>query len=250
LAPQGDIHQRRSPIGNPKHEYLPEHREQMEAELHGLIARWKAAGCPLADVYHPMSLWARTIGGIFQVAGYKGFLANYGQAAQQIDPLRRAVAILGAAKPGVPMRPAEWAQLAVDQGLAKTLFSSADRDTPAGRERGIGVIFKRYLSVPLEAETATHRLRLKLDKLTKRWDRGQNPYTKYQFTVEEGIPVEVEGEPPLKEPSRNGQVGRQLVNLTSSDPPEKVATNSGPHTPHTPSTAGRGSAQSRRRRRR
>jgi hypothetical protein len=71
LAPQGDIHQRRSPIGNPKHEYLSRHREQMEAELHGKIARWRAAGCPLADVYHPMGLWARTIGGILQVAGYK-----------------------------------------------------------------------------------------------------------------------------------------------------------------------------------
>jgi hypothetical protein len=185
LAPQGDIHERRSPIGNPKHEYLPRHQGQMEAELHGLIARWRSAGCPLADVYHPMGLWAKTVGGILQVAGHSGFLGNYGQAARQIDPQRRAVAILGAARPGVPVRPAEWAQLAVDQGLAKTLFSSADRDTPAGRERGIGVIFKRYLAVPLEAESATHRLRLKLEKRTRRWNRGQNPYTKYQFTVED-----------------------------------------------------------------
>jgi hypothetical protein len=36
LAPQGDIHQRRSPVGSPKHEYLPQHQEQMEAELHGM----------------------------------------------------------------------------------------------------------------------------------------------------------------------------------------------------------------------
>ena len=159
LTPKGDIHERRSPIGNPKHDYLPQHQQQMEADLHGMIARWKAAGCPSADVYHPMSPWAKVIGGILQVAGYKGFLANYGQAAQQIDPQRRAVAILGAACPGVPKRPAEWAQEAVDQGLSKILFSPNDRDTQAGRERGIGVIFKRYLSVSLEAETATKRLR-------------------------------------------------------------------------------------------
>jgi hypothetical protein len=114
-----------------------------------------------------------------QVAGYKGFLANYGQAAQQIDPHRRALAILGAAKPGVPLRPAEWAQFSVDQGLARTLFSAADRDTPVGRERGIGVIFNKYLDVPLRAETATQRLRLLLAKKTRRWDRGENPYTKY-----------------------------------------------------------------------
>ena len=209
LAPQGDIHQRRSPVGNPKHEYLPQHLVQMEAELHGLIARWKAAGCPLADVYHPMSGCAKTIGGILQVAGYKDFLTNYGQAAQQIDPHRRAVAILGAAKPGVPMRPAEWAQLAVDQGLAKTLFSPADRDTSAGRERGIGVVFKRYLAVPLEAETATHRLRLKLEKLTRRWDRGESPYTMYQFTVEEEISLEIEGaviRPGMSNPSDNSSI--------------------------------------------
>lgn len=240
LAPQGDIHERHSSIGNPKHEYLPQHQQQMEAELHGLVARWKAAGRPLADVYHPASIWAKTIGGILQLAGYKGFLANYRLAAQQIDPYRRAVAILGAAKPDVPMRPAEWAQAAVDQGLAKTLFSIADRDTPAGRERGIGVIFKRYLSVPLEAETATHRLRLKLEKLTKRWDRGENPYAKYEFKVEEKTPLE--------EPSRNGKAHGQLVNLTSSTRPKKVATNSHPHTLHTPNTAGRVSARSRRRR--
>lgn len=247
LAPEGDIHQRRSPIGNPKHEYLPQHQPEMAAELHGLIARWRRAGCPLADVYHPMTRWAKTVGGILQAAGYKDLLANYGQAAQQIDPLRRAVAILGAAKPGVPMRPAEWAQLAVDQGLAKTLFANADRDTPAGRERGIGVIFRRYLSVPLAAETATHRLRLTLTKEYRRWDHGQNPYTKYEFTVEESSPLETEGEPPLEEPSRNGQAD-QLVNLTSSGPQEETAANSHPPTPPTPGTAGRGSSQSRRRR--
>jgi len=208
LAPQGDIHQRRSPIGNPKHEYLPQHQEQMQNELHGLIARWKAADCPLADVYHPMSPWAKTIGGILQVAGYKGFLANYGQAAQQIDPHRRALAILGAAKPGVPMRPAEWAQTAVVQGLVKSLFSPADRDTPAGRERGIGVIFKRYLSVLLEAVTAMKRLRLTLTKQTKRWERGLNPYTKYEFRIVEELPLE--------DPPQHAEANRQLVNLTTS----------------------------------
>ena len=226
LAPQGDLHQRKSPIGNPKHEFLPQYQQQMQAELHGLIARWKAAGCPLADVYHPMSVWAKTIGGILQMAGYKDFLANYGQAAQQIDPHRRAVAILGAAKPGVWLRPAEWADLAVEHGLAKILFSSADRDTPAGRERGIGVIFKRYLSVPLEAETATKQLRLLLTKNILRWDRGQDAYTKYEFKVVEELPLE---------PTINGKANGEPVNLTRSPHAKEVA-NSDPYTPHTPPT--------------
>jgi hypothetical protein len=243
LAPEGDVHQRRSPIGNPKHEYLPAHQGQMEAELHGLIARWRAAGCPLADVYHPMTAWAKAIGGILKLAGYTGFLANYGQAARQIDPHRRAVALLGAARPGVPLRPAEWAQLAVGQGLARTLFSNADRDTPAGRERAIGVVFKRYLELPLEADTATHRFRLKLTKLTKRWDRGQNPYAKYQFTVEgESLLEEVGNETPPEGPSRDGEADPQLVNLTSWASPKEVSANSHPPTPQTPDTAARASA--------
>ena len=187
---QGDIHTRVSPIGNPKHEYLPQHQQQMEAELHGMIARWHNAGRPLADVYHPMSLWAKTVGGILQVAGYKDFLGNYGQAARQIDPQRRAVAILGAACPGKPMRPAEWAHWQ-EQGLAESLFSTADRDTPAGRQQGIGVVFRRYLNVPLEAETETKRLRpLKLTKAYKRWDSGENGYYKYTFAVVEELPLD------------------------------------------------------------
>src|SRR5262249_33727160 len=39
LNPTGDVAQRLSPIGNPKLEYLPTHRDRIEAELHGLIAR-------------------------------------------------------------------------------------------------------------------------------------------------------------------------------------------------------------------
>ena len=153
-----------------------------------------------------------------QCAGYKGFLANYGLAAQQIDPQRRAVAILGAACPGVPMRPAEWAQAAVDQGLSKTLFSPADRDTPAGRERGIGVVFNRYLSVPLEAETATKRLRLKLTKQYKHWDRGQNPYPKYKFEVVEELPLE---EPTKKEPTKMAATKMKKTAAANKKPAKK-----------------------------
>lgn len=240
LAPKGDIHQRKSPIGDPKLEYLPQHQQQMEAELHGLIARWRAAGCPLnEEAYHPMILWSRTIGGILRFDGYNGFLANYRQAAQQIDPHRRAVALLGAAKPGVPMRAAEWAQLAVDEGHASVLFSAANRGTHKGRERGMGKAFMRYLSIPLEAETETKRLRLKLERLYRRWERGHDPYVMYQFEVLEESLIE---EPSLDEPAPAQGTNGQLVNLTSSLSSAKAT-----RTRHTPTTEKprRSSARSR-----
>ena len=40
LTPTGDVTQRKSPIGNPKLEYLPANRRQIEAERWGMIERW------------------------------------------------------------------------------------------------------------------------------------------------------------------------------------------------------------------
>ena len=45
LIPVGDVADRQSPIGNPKHEFLPAHREQIAAEFRGMIERWKRRGC-------------------------------------------------------------------------------------------------------------------------------------------------------------------------------------------------------------
>src|SRR5262249_54864344 len=47
LAPTGDVTQRKSPIGNPKLEYLPANRAQIIAERQGMIDRWVKAGKPL-----------------------------------------------------------------------------------------------------------------------------------------------------------------------------------------------------------
>ena len=71
LAPRGSVHERETPIGNPKLDFLPAHGGQIEAELRGMIERWKDAGCPLdEDVRHSMTPWAKTIGGILKVSGY------------------------------------------------------------------------------------------------------------------------------------------------------------------------------------
>jgi len=193
LTPSGDVHDRETPIGNPKLEFLPQNRDRIEAEFRGMIETWKEAGCPLDDsVKHPMSRWAKTIGGILQVNGFNDFLANYGTRKSADDPVREALAILGAAKPGKPLRPREWAKLAVQHGLAKTLFSPAERDTEIGRERGIGVVMKKHIDVKFEAASEARRYRLQLEGGFRRWVRGKNPHTRYVFTVlqEEEIPVD------------------------------------------------------------
>jgi len=193
LAPNGNVQTRQSPIGNPKLEFLPENQERLEAELRGMIARWKSCGQPLdKTARHPMTPWARTIGGILKANGFSDFLANYETRMTLDDPIREALAILASAAPGQELRAKEWADLAVQQGLAKTLFSPSERETDKGRERGIGVVFSRHRDETFEARTTTKEMRVRLAGGFRRWSKGKNPCTRYIFTVltEKVIPIE------------------------------------------------------------
>ena len=96
----GNVADRKSPIGNPRLEFLPANKHRIAAELRGMVCRWKKAGMPLNEnVRHPFSLWAKNVGGILLANGFKDFLTNYGQHKTLDDPLRHGLAILGAAKP-------------------------------------------------------------------------------------------------------------------------------------------------------
>jgi hypothetical protein len=193
LAPKGDVQTRQSPIGNPKLEFLPANQERIEAELRGMVERWKGCGRPLDEtVQHPMTPWARTMGGILKANGFTDFLGNYATCRTQEDPVREALAILASAAPGQDKRPSEWADLAVQEGLAKTLFSPNERDTRKGRERGIGVRLSKYRDEILEVRTPTKALRVRLEGGFRRWSKGKNPSTRYVFTVLEAKPISVE----------------------------------------------------------
>jgi hypothetical protein len=184
LAPHGNVHEQKTPIGNPKLDYLPKYRDQIEAELRGMIERWKAAGRPLdSQAKHSMTAWATTIGGILRANGFTDFLANSGERRSTDDPVHEALAILGARKPGKALRPRDWAKLAVDEGLAKTLLPANERDTEKGRERAIGKILKRHCEVTFLASTDTMNYRLRLEGGFRRWTEGKNPHTRYVFTV-------------------------------------------------------------------
>lgn len=193
LSPKGNVHDRRSPIGNPKLEFLPQYRDRIEAELRGMIQNWKEAGCPEdQSVGHPMSRWAKTIGGILRVNGFEDFLANYSTAKVSDDPVREALAVLAAAEPNKALRPAEWASLAVEEGLEKTLFSAADRGSDRGRERGIGIVLTNHLEETFVARRASKRLNVQLEGGNRRWIKGRNPHVRYRFEVlsTERIPLD------------------------------------------------------------
>ena len=194
LAPKGNVQDRPSPIGNPKLEFLPQNLEKLEAELRWMVERWKEAGRPLDDsVRHPMTPWARTVGGILRVNGFNDFLGNYGNRKTADDPIREALATIGAARPDKALRPAEWAKLTVEQGFAKTIFSPVERDTEKGRQRGIGVVLKRHIDETFEARTENKILRLRLIGGNRRWLEGKNPHVRYRFETlhEEQVPEDV-----------------------------------------------------------
>lgn len=194
LSPVGNVADRQSPIGNPKHEFLPAHRDQIAAELLGMIERWKAEGMPLdKEVAHPFTPWARTIGGILKVNGFDGFLANYGVRRTLDDPVRSGLAILGAHQPDRWLPPADWARLAADLGLVKTTIPAADRDSDKGRKRGMGVVLSAHRDETLVWVGDNGRLTLRLEKKRARWD-GSEPHVRYRFAkvAEEELPVEEE----------------------------------------------------------
>jgi hypothetical protein len=128
---------------------------------------------------------------ILRVNGYADFLANYARRKTADDPTREALARLAAAMPGKPLRPGEWASLAVDEGLARTLFPATERDSERGRERAAGVLLARHLDETFEAVTEDRRLRVRLGGGAQRWVRGKNPHVRYVFTVlaEEPLPT-------------------------------------------------------------
>ena len=129
LAPTGDVADRTSPLGNPKLEFLPAHREQIEAELRGMIGMWKEKEMPLDNkVRHPFSEWARTIGGILKASGFEHFLANFVRCSAGRPTTRSARRLepAGSRPAGqVGLRSAEvGSRLAVDVGVGRAGFIS------------------------------------------------------------------------------------------------------------------------------
>ena len=192
LSPVGNVADRQSPIGNPKHEFLPAHQDQIAAELRGMIERWKRAGMPFdLDVKHPFSPWAKTVGGILKVSEFTDFLGNYATRKTVDDPVRSGLALLGLKQPDVWSSATDWARLAVESGLVKTIIPVADRDSEEGRKRGIGVVLSAHRDETFVVDDDNRRLTLRLERRKARFD-GKEPHVRYRFAVvaQEDLPEE------------------------------------------------------------
>jgi hypothetical protein len=183
LSPLGNVADRRSPIGNPKLEYLPTHVAQIEAELRGMIAKWDQEGRPLdLSVRHPFTDWARTIGGMLRANGFTDFLGNYSARKTADDPIRRAIGLLGTESPRTWLAATDWAKKVVDLGLVRVLIPEADRENEKSVARAVGILFSAHLDETFAVETEDARLSLQLQRARRRFENGVSS-TRYQFEV-------------------------------------------------------------------
>ena len=93
---EGDPGRRRFPGPDPI-AYALEHRAEILGELAGMVVSWNQAGRPPGDRQHRCSEWARTVGGILQVAGLPEFLANLEEAAASFNAQFEELAALAEA---------------------------------------------------------------------------------------------------------------------------------------------------------
>jgi hypothetical protein len=186
LNPTGDLTERIVKAkellgGDVKHEWLPAHRDQIEAELWGMIDRWLKEGKPLdRAVKHPMGPWAQTIGGILMVNGFKDFLANYSTTRAAADPIWEALGILAFHAGQEPKRAGEMAKIAVSQGLAKTLLGGAESANEAAYQRAMGVLLSPYVGETFAARSASERITYRLKRQQGRFGEA-HPHFRYLF---------------------------------------------------------------------
>jgi hypothetical protein len=196
LHPVGDVADRQPAIGNPKLEFLPSNRDQIEAELRGMVERWKRADKPLdLTVRHPFTEWAQVIGGILRVNGFTDFLANYAVRRTVDDPVRKSLGLLGTYKPDQWLSANDWAALVALLGLKDSLIPPADRESPESRRRGLGVVLSAHEGETCKAETDDAVLTLQLEKARRRFG-GLQPETRYRFVLLERNALEEDAPSP------------------------------------------------------
>ena len=198
LTPTGDVTQRKSPIGNPKLEYLPANRRQIEVERWGMIEKWVKAGKPLDEsvTHYPMSPWAKVTGGILQVNGLKDFLGNYSATRAVADPAREALSILAFYNANTWKRVGELVKSAVKERLVKTLLPGVDAANEGAAVRALGHLFNRYteetFTVHSPSDTGWTKTTYFLLKKQGRFNE-QHPHYRYRF--EETLREEVKDQP-------------------------------------------------------
>jgi hypothetical protein len=184
LAPNGSVEDRQCAIGNPKLEYLPAYEHQIAAEFLGMIESWKAQGRPHdQNVRHPFSPWAQTVGGILLANGFQDFLANYKKRKVITDPVREALGCLGASSPKVWLRTDAWVFQTEILGLVHKLIPRAERESTESMRRSLGIVLSAHENETVIAELEDGIVTMRLEKARRRFDPGQQPHTRYRFTI-------------------------------------------------------------------
>jgi len=208
LNPTGDLSERITRAkaalgGDVKHDWLPANRDQIEAELWGMIERWVENGKPLDQaVRHPMGPWAQTIGGILTANGFKDFLANYNDIRSVADPIREALSILAFNAGAEPKRAGDMAKIAVTQGLAKILLPNVDSSNNAACQRAMGVILSPFVGETFSVRTATEQITYRLRKPQGRFEDA-SPHYRYQFEEASRKVAKDDAAMVLEEPSQD-----------------------------------------------
>ncbi len=186
LEPKGSITDRQSSIGNPRHQYLPRYREEIAAEVHGMIERWRAVGMPLDDSrYHPCTEWAHVIGGILMVHGVEGFLDNYADRRVVADPVRNGIAVLGSHLLDKCLPISEIVAEVIRLGLIDPLVPKNERSGHEAQKRGLGKVLSSHENekfVVQSEDEEDDRVVFRLEKLKRRFENGK-PETRYGFLV-------------------------------------------------------------------
>jgi len=177
LEQVGDIKDRKSSIGDPRWQFLVEHRDEIEAELCGLIENWKDQGCPLDEsVRHPMKSWAQTIGGILKANGFQDFLANWDLQMNVNDATREALGWLAeAAIAGAASAEPRWhrvdalRKMAEDQGVLGDLMEPRHQQSTTAATRQLGKVLTAHRdeSLVVETDDGVRRYAIRKDRNTK-----------------------------------------------------------------------------------
>jgi len=179
----GDIQNRECAIGDPRHDFLPKHQREIEAELCGLIENWKDRDCPLdKTAKHPMRSWAATIGGILKANGFDAFLGNWSLQRNVNDVTQEALGILAlASEHDTWLRVDKLVETACDEGITPTLMTRRHCTTHKSMMRQLGVILSAHRDASLDVETddGVKRFVVRRDRRTH---RGQLA-TVYKFEV-------------------------------------------------------------------
>jgi hypothetical protein len=137
---------------NQLQEFVRQRREDILAELLGMVERWLVAGRPMHTpaVQHSVSNeWAATIDAILCFNGLEGFLSNFDESISEADPDYHALVDMCESSHDEPrMSALAWARLACERGVLQEQLFDAATGFPKpehGQATIIGTLFTRYV---------------------------------------------------------------------------------------------------------